>query len=235
MHFKLLFTNAMSVISIIGVSNSTIADCRLKRVDVALLIDTSDSAYQTGIAQDIMIRTFAKGVINHTSSDDTHFALTYFWDSAQNVFLLGELPAKVDMFNMIDITYIPHGGSFAGLGLVHVSDTVFSGAMGDRLDADNIVVLVTDGYVSDPDVLLQKANEMKANGVHFIVVAIGNANMTLLTQIASSPAQNNLFSVLSIDALVALNTVIDEQLADVCEGNKIRRFLFYYELANKKL
>ncbi|KAL4227154.1 hypothetical protein ACF0H5_015127 [Mactra antiquata] len=185
--------------------------CRSRRIDIALLVDTSQSVV------DEMIVSIVKEIIDQAYTDETNFALTYFHDSVNDVFALGEFPDKQAMFNIIDITAITHGGSNAGLALNHVENSVLS--VNNRLDASDILVIISDGDTDSPDTFIAEADALKSTGVQIIAIAIGlSPNTTLLSQVVSSPSEDNIFTALTINSLVSLPTIIDEQFAAPCEA-----------------
>ena len=89
------------------------------------------------------------------------------------------------------------GGSTNTADLLRtVSESMFRQAAGDRRNARNVLLLVTDGSSNDRQATLRAARQAKAAGVHVLVVIVGNwYNKHEISAIASYPNERNLFHI----------------------------------------
>ncbi len=67
------------------------------------------------------------------------------------------------------------GRTFTADGLNMLRTVLFTSANGDRLDVPNIGIVITDGQSNiNPKQTLPEAVNCRLNGIHLMVVAIGN-------------------------------------------------------------
>ena len=86
---------------------------------------------------------------------------------------------------------------------------------GDRSNALNLCIVLTDGESSDPTATMREARALKAAGVHVMSVAIGNwLNIYELQAIASYPVDRNLIRVNNFDALNNIVFTIKDAVCD---------------------
>ena len=99
---------------------------------------------------------------------------------------------------------------------------MFTAANGDRGDANNFVIILTDGSSSSFNRTLQEATLLKQQNTAVLAIGIGTSiNKPELNGIGSD--SKHVFEVSSFDALRTLKTDIK---AAACEGNKVHS-LFY--------
>jgi len=82
---------------------------------------------------------------------------------------------------------------------------------GDRPDARNIVILVSDGEANvDPELTIPEAVRLKNAGMAVVkVLAVGQAsfvNFNVLRSVASRPTSHNIFHSTSFSSLAGLTT-----------------------------
>ena len=79
---------------------------------------------------------------------------------------------------------------------------------GDRPNAPNILVVVTDGQSNDQTATLQQATELHNLGVNVLAVGVGDSvDQTELAGIASSA--QNVYTVSNFDALDTLDAALE--------------------------
>ena len=118
--------------------------CEHKKLDVCLIVDSSKSV---GVLNFVRVKTFLIQFI-HQFEPDTHFSVITFarnptvrckFDSPQcqspdaTHRLISEIPDKVSW------------GTATDKALIAANQTVFAPANGERADAANIIMIVTDG------------------------------------------------------------------------------------------
>ena len=101
--------------------------------------------------------------------------------------------------------------------LEYARSNMFTTAHGDRTDATNYVIVLTDGSSSDFNRTLQQASLLKQQNIAVIAIGIGTSiNKPELNGIASD--SKHVFAVSSFDALKTIRTEIK---AAACEGTVI--------------
>ena len=101
--------------------------------------------------------------------------------------------------------------------LEYARSNMFTTAHGDRSDAMNYVIVLTDGSSSDFNRTLQQASLLKQQNIAVIAIGIGTSiNKPELNGIASD--SKHVFAVSSFDALKTIRTEIK---AAACEGTVI--------------
>ena len=82
----------------------------------------------------------------------------------------------------------------AGAALEEVRTTIFDESRGDRRDAPNAVILITDNKANiNPRKLQTEAQVLKSAGVRLITVGVGKADRAELRSAASEPGVENSF------------------------------------------
>ena len=100
---------------------------------------------------------------------------------------------------------------------------LFTPQHGDRLNAKNVMIVITDGLSQHPGQTTIVANQLKAAGIQTIAVGVGpNVNLAELKVIVSDP--RHVFTVTRFDALPVLH---DPLRYIICQGefkgNKCRK------------
>ena len=96
-------------------------------------------------------------------------------------------------------------------------DKMFTSRNGDRSDAPNIAIVITDGNSNkDKEYTIPFAIDARVKGVHIIVLSIGDMlNMLELNGMASLPSSANLHQARSWKDLSGLKDVL---VANTCDG-----------------
>ena len=100
-----------------------------------------------------------------------------------------------DVFDAIDsIPYRP-GSTNTAAALAIMHSVMFSIGKGDRPDVDNICILVTDSLSNiNRKRTVPEAETARAKGIHMYALGIGGTGTQELSQIASKPTANNVFT-----------------------------------------
>lgn len=121
-------------------------------MDLAFLIDSSGSIKKSNPEDESydnwsLLKAFVKKVINsmNVGEDTNHIGLATYSDEAKVIFNLQEYFFKPDIFWAIDnMPYLGENTNTAA-GLRSIREEIF-GKKGDRPDAQNVLILITDGY-----------------------------------------------------------------------------------------
>jgi collagen type VI alpha len=129
-----------------------------------------------------------------------------------------------------DITWVTQQIVFSGghtdtaAALAMIKNTMFTPGNGDRSNAPNVVIMVTDGNTDiNPEGTVSAAISLRLAGAHVITVSCGtDYNLLQLHPIASEPHNQTVFTVDSVVDLPSLRmSVLDATTNDVnfCSPN----------------
>jgi Mg-chelatase subunit ChlD len=141
--------------------------------------------------------------------------LTYS-TGARIEFNLNAYSSKTELFNAVDNIPWRYGSTNTADALLTMHETMFTEGNGDRKDAPNICIVITDG-VSNVNFVrtLPEAEEARKKGIHIYAVGIALQDLEEVNGIASEPASENVFSVNTFDELEGLDETIFES---TCSG-----------------
>ncbi|WAR25834.1 COEA1-like protein [Mya arenaria] len=194
------------------------AACVNRRLDVSITADTSESVHD--IANKIpSLLSFITDIVKDKDidSENVRFSLTVFHHFIFNEFQLDTYTTAEDILNHIANLDVSSGGTNTGGALKNLYTTVFVPEHGDRPDAPNLAIIVTDGRSNNNTYTVEQAAEAKSRGIHLIVVGIGLTDTSELYQIASSPASSNVFNVESYEHLPMIEDAIEQTLVETCK------------------
>ena len=191
-------------------------------VDIAIIVDASESVYDVPGNIDLLLN-FVKDIIidSPVDSGEVRFALTLYNHAVYDYFYLNTHSTVAQMLADITSTSLPvAGGTATGLALENLHSQVFVESMGDRTNAPNIAIVITDGQSSDNTLTLTHATILKQQDVHVIAIGIGsNMDTTELNQIASDPSYENVFNVEDFTGLLTIESLIEQKFIEDCTGN----------------
>jgi uncharacterized protein YegL len=172
----------------------------------------------TNKAEDVI--DFIINIISNSDIDtgNVHVAVSIFTHDIQNMFFLNSYNTKQDMINDIQASQIYFGGTNTGGALQNLYTQVFTPMRGDRLDAPDIAIVVTDGKSNNETDTMIHAAEAKARGIHIIGVGIGLTDISELNVIASPPSHLNVFNVDDFFHLSSIIGDIEEMFVEHCTG-----------------
>ncbi len=193
------------------------------KLDLTFVVDSSGSIR---IERYPDVKEF---VINITkqldvSPERTHVAMMYWSDNAEVNFNLNDYHSKQDVIQAIRGTPFIGGRTHTADALRKLREIIFTPGNGDRPDAKNLAVFVSDGNSNiNEDQTIQEAIEDRVYGIHMMAVAVGKkfTNMLEIEGIASLPVDANVFNVESYSGLQDIVQIIADA---TCDG--IRRILF---------
>lgn len=195
-----------------------LSDCINSQVDIALVVDVSESIYDVDgnyqLLKEFLAQIIADSDVN---SGRFRFALTLFNHDVFNEFYLHTYNTSSAMIQHIQQMPLRSGGTYTGQALANLRTHVFV-PPGDRPGADNIAIVLTDGHSFDNALTAQQALQARQVGIKLIAVGIGLHNTSELVQIASEPTNDNVFSVTDFDHLFTLEDVIEARFIGECTG-----------------
>jgi hypothetical protein len=162
-------------------------------VDVALVLDSSTSVSDADFR---LMEDFAKQLVFHSSMDEGHqrFAALTVSSRVEVLFHLNHHRSRVSAFWALDGLQHDYGSMSMANALWTLRNGVFSPINGDRPEASNIAVIITNRDSSlHHQRTLTEARLLHEAGVLVYVVGIGLRDSTEVQAIASSPVRRNAF------------------------------------------
>ncbi|CAD5110751.1 DgyrCDS121 [Dimorphilus gyrociliatus] len=228
-------------------------------MDIGLIIDNSNSIKHANtllIDNWKIIKSFLKDLIykfhvSNKDKDSVRFAANKFGNSSQTIFQLNSYQTKQDYANAIDnIEFIGGFTNIAG-GLSKMLTEQFKEDLGNRRNADDVFILITDGK---PNIDVRKIPHVvemihKAN-IRLIAIGISkNVNETQLREYVKdpdcsitkhskycpswkNPYRNSYFKVNEFNKL---STIINELIASACFPRATFTPSIFFELSSTNL
>ncbi|VDH94990.1 Hypothetical predicted protein [Mytilus galloprovincialis] len=172
------------------------------RVDLVFLLDASGSVELANFnkEKDFIAQSISRFFI---SPKDAQVSVVTFSNQPANAFNLNQYQNKASI--VAGVNQIPYvaGGTYTSSALAYVRENSFTPGAGDRPDARNVLVVMTDGKSTDPMQTVLEAAKLKQSNITTIVLGIGSGvDQNELNTIASAPSY-----VLNVDDFDALRQV----------------------------
>ncbi|KAL3854733.1 hypothetical protein ACJMK2_013983 [Sinanodonta woodiana] len=201
-------TTTQSTTTIAPTTAKSLLACGLAKVDLVFILDASTSVTEANYKK---MLTFCKDFLGNADIDSGNVRVgVVIYSTDVNIqFHLKQYSRKTDIFAAIDkIPYI-YGSTNTADGLRTMRTEMFTAANGDRPDADNVAVIITDGISNiNARRTIPEAVQARAMGIHIYAIGIGLSDSKELDAIASEPSKDNSFSVQEFDELVGLENKI---------------------------
>ncbi len=216
-------------------STFNIAGCAL--LDICFIVDSSGSIRdnnkpgQTDNWQ--LILNFVNSVIDRieVGSRQSRVGLVKFSTDAIRMFRLDEYDNRLDLQRVVRRQQYIGGRTNTADGLRITRELCFGSANGDRPEAPNVAILVTDGVPTEPtpdNYARQRAeeegNRLKNSGVKVYTIGVTNAiDEALLKQLSSPPqkADENYFTSTDFESL---GDILNSLVSSACAQSTIRPF-----------
>jgi hypothetical protein len=184
-------------------------------VDLVIILDSSTSVGQKNFQK---MLEFCKDLLRNSDIDSgsVRVGILSYSTVVNDHFYLNAYQNSTSMFNAIDNIPWVFGSTNTADALYAMRTRYFSYGNGDRPDARNIALILTDGISNiNAHKLSDDAAKAREEGIHIYAVGIGLSVDFELKQIASVPTSENIFSVQNFDELANL----DEQIfTSLCPG-----------------
>jgi hypothetical protein len=204
------------------------------QADIVFVVDSSGSIVDKN-TQDTDNWQITKDFINNIidtfdiGDDSIRVGLVEYSWWAENAFFLNDYSDKYDLKSRVNL--MENMGYFTNTsgGLKLMKDQQFSSQYGDRQNAPNVAILITDGYstIAAQDTIAA-AQDAHNRGIHIIVVGVtADVNETELAAISSSPhyKNSNYFTEANYAALNTISSTIGTQVcaAAMQMGGKVSK------------
>ena len=191
-------------------------------MDIVFVLDESGSVGRSNFQKEFEF------VAKFTSSFDIgpsqmQFGLITFSTDARTHMYLNTFSDKVALTNHIRQIPYNSGDTNTANAMQMAQYDLFTPQHGDRLNAKNIMIVITDGLSQHPGQTTIVANQLRAAGIQTIAVGVGpNVNLAELKVIASDP--RHVFTVPRFYDLPAFQNPLRYMLCQgEFKGNKCRK------------
>ncbi|XP_052804717.1 collagen alpha-1(XII) chain-like [Mya arenaria] len=166
------FTTTMAPPPTTTVPTTTLRQLHRCARDVVFVLDGSTSI---GTSNHLFLRNFVTAVINYLSigTDDTLMGLVEYSDSARVEWYLTDHMTKKDLLTAsLNIPYV-RGSTATNAAFWLVRNSVLTSAHGNRPNAQDVVVLVTDGGTNNAEMAVNEAKLLHNSGVEVVAIGVG--------------------------------------------------------------
>ncbi|XP_067680567.1 collagen alpha-4(VI) chain-like [Haliotis asinina] len=180
--------------------------CSSRPADVVFLLDTSSSEGSANFNKQLdFVNNFAREL--EIGPNNVQLSVVTFATSVKNEFYLNTYSNKADLLNAVQNVQYRPGLTATGKGLKFVGENSFLPQNGGRPDAQQVVIVVTDGESQQKSETASEAEKLHSAGIKVISVGIGNSlDNGELNTLASSPSF--VFKVADFDALQKIESEI---------------------------
>jgi collagen type VI alpha len=185
------------------------------RVDIAFVLDASGSIRVERFP--IVIQTVISIVEQlQVSMNDTQIGAVSYSDNDVPQFYLNTYSTKQDVQLALRRVQFIGGRTNTAAGIQYMKDQLFNPANGDRADAPNFAIVVTDGNSNiNQQNTIPMAIQARNQGITMITLSVGtDINLFELRNIASPPYNNTIFNVMSSVDLPSLIVPIVKAVCD---------------------
>ncbi|XP_062360948.1 collagen alpha-1(XX) chain [Cinclus cinclus] len=185
-------------------------------IDVVLLVDGSWSIGRNNFK---LIKEFLSNLISPFSiaEDKIRVGLSQYSSDPRTEWDLSTFSTREQVLEAVRNLRYKGGNTFTGLALTHVLEQNLKPDAGARLEAEKLVILLTDGKSQDDASLA--AQTLKNLGIEIFAIGVKNADEAELRQVASEPLELTVYNVLDFPLLSSL---VDKLTRVLCTRVKER-------------
>uniref|UniRef100_A0A672UH49 Collagen alpha-1(XX) chain n=1 Tax=Strigops habroptila TaxID=2489341 RepID=A0A672UH49_STRHB len=169
--------------------------------DIVLLVDGSWSIGRNNFK---LIKEFLSNLISPFSigQDKIRVGLSQYSSDPRTEWDLSAYSTRDQVLEAVRSLRYKGGNTFTGLALTHVLEQNLKPGAGARLEAEKLVILLTDGKSQDDANLA--AQTLKNLGIEIFAIGVKNADEAELRQVASEPLELTVYNVLDFPLLSSL-------------------------------
>uniref|UniRef100_A0A8C9XAN3 VWFA domain-containing protein n=1 Tax=Sander lucioperca TaxID=283035 RepID=A0A8C9XAN3_SANLU len=190
--------------------------CTINKADIIFLVDSSKSIDDTEYGS---MRIFMESIVKQTTvgKDKTRFGLISYSDLPQHHFSLHDYDSRRKVLEALPKQKPTEGDTHTGEAL-QFSLQYFSAANGGRkaLKVPQILMVITDGAATNPYILEEHSDALRANGIIVISVGVKEANIDQLETMAGGDKSKVFF----VDNFKALETLYEKISPALCNTTK---------------
>ncbi|XP_033728446.1 collagen alpha-1(XII) chain-like [Pecten maximus] len=203
---------------------SVIKECSDGRGDLLFILDSSTSVGDENFRK---MLDFMKDIVRAAPIDSGHYqvAVIVFNSDVKVTLLLDAIDNQRDLLTYIDNIPYSYGNTNTASALQAMRDTIFIPSNGDRPDAPNVAVVMTDGESNiNSGRTIPEANAAKREGVEIYGIGIGLMETSEIDGISSVPLDTHRFNVDNFDNL---NDMKADIFAKICIGKCMHGKAYY--------
>ncbi|KFV72898.1 Collagen alpha-1(XX) chain, partial [Struthio camelus australis] len=169
--------------------------------DIVLLVDGSWSIGRNNFK---LIKDFLSTLISpfNIAQDKIRVGLSQYSSDPRTEWDLNSYTTRDEVLEAVRNLRYKGGNTFTGLALTHVLEQNLKPESGARLEAEKLVILLTDGKSQDDANLI--AQTLKNMGIEIFAIGVKNADEAELKQVASEPLELTVYNVLDFPLLSSL-------------------------------
>uniref|UniRef100_A0A8C9EZT5 Collagen type XX alpha 1 chain n=1 Tax=Pavo cristatus TaxID=9049 RepID=A0A8C9EZT5_PAVCR len=169
--------------------------------DIVLLVDGSWSIGRNNFK---LIKEFLSAIISpfDIAQDRIRVGLSQYSSDPRTEWDLSAYTTRDQVLEAVRNLRYKGGNTFTGLALTHVLEQNLKPDAGARLEAEKLVILLTDGKSQDDANLA--ARTLKNMGIEIFAIGVKNADEAELKQVASEPLELTVYNVLDFPLLSSL-------------------------------
>ena len=193
---------------------STTEACTPATSDIVFLLDTSTSVSERNFKK---VLQFVKQFLTeaYIAPNGIQVGLITFSSYAYVQFNLNKFSSKEEVFEAVDNIPYSYGSTNTAAGL-RALRAAFSRSNGDRPEAPNYALVITDG-VSNINTFqtVTEAEMTRKSDIHIYAIGVGLSDTSELEKIASRPSRENTFNVQDFNELQGVKKDLFQQF---CPG-----------------
>ncbi|KAJ8314226.1 hypothetical protein KUTeg_008787 [Tegillarca granosa] len=190
--------------------------CHSVKADIMMLLDSSASVGSTYFRKQLQ---FVQSVVNSfdIGQSSVNMGVVTFSSAPHPQFKLNDYQTKHSLIDAINRIHHQSGGTNTDSAIDYLLKHSFTARNGDRSDAPNIAVIITDGQSSSRQSTIREANLLHNRGITTVAIGIGGGiNLKELIGIASN--QSLVFTVANFDALHTIQGLVDHSICQASAG-----------------
>lgn len=178
-----------------------------------MLLDASGSVGSTNFHKQL---SFVQSVAQSfdIGQNNVHMGVVTFSTAPHSQFDLNHYTNKQNLIHAINKIPYQSGSTHTDSAIDYLINHSFTSRHGDRTDAPNIAVIITDGQSNNRQATIKEANLLHSRGITTVAIGVGSGiNLSELKAIASN--QSLMFTVPNYGALHTIQGLIDHR---ICQG-----------------
>ncbi|KAF4107026.1 integrin alpha-M-like [Onychostoma macrolepis] len=200
---------------------SSLRDCP-GQIDIAFLLDGSGSVRANNFET---MKTFVTNVMKRFTERDAQFAIAQYSRGCTIHYDFNRLKIQDAWEDKVTgIQYQRGDSTFTATAIIKLVNDLFKPAVGSRLSAKKVLVVITDGASHDRNLLKDAAIQAEAKYITRFAIGVGNAfndnsAKAELNTIASDPDTDHVFEVTDFNALNNILQKLEENIIAI-EGTQ---------------
>ncbi|XP_048243892.1 uncharacterized protein LOC124147512 isoform X2 [Haliotis rufescens] len=182
-------------------------ECNRGAVDLLIIEDISTSVVINHYEE---MKTFVLNFVNNIDirKERHQIAFVTFAATAKVGFYLNTYDNKTNVQTAISSQRVRGGNTFLGDAIKLATSDIFNETNGDRPDAENIVVLFTDGMTSNVEDVRSNIGDLHARAEVYVVCVTSEVDKNVVAEVASPPVEKHDIMMKKDDALSMLTNEI---------------------------